>query len=546
MASQSILSASLRDLRNWPERKPPLLVPEQHRERYLSICSAIEMRIEGASGAEILDKTGVGDRNLCRILNNAKKMNPATGKMVGFDAAIHGFRVDSSYQLKVEAGNTELTQDCTAVFPPNGPGICGYTFRRFPHIHKAIDDLFLKRHFTCASGKVAVRDAQFLLHELLREEYRRINVDPETHWPFNTDDQGLETLRRYRKKLLETNPERYIWATYGEQAALNLRKGTGMYPVEYLEKMPPLSVRELDFHTFSGVMNLHMLDPNGCDMVLPLDRIHVGIMVDRSPGAVHGFTVVFEATPDLDSVLETIDSCINAPLVDADGDEVTMSLFPKGNVTISSIVPALNRSGFALLLMDNALSNISTEVASNVMDVIGCAVQFGIPHRWWVRPHVERFNDIFERRTGLRLPSTLGSHHKDTNRADDPAAVAKALDIRAEDVVATLGEFCRTHNTSHSGTATRGQTIQHIVETLIGDPASGVFVRPLPLSSFPDWSLFAHAELVTVRGNPATGIRPYIQTAQCKYRSPVLAKRWDLLGKKVRNRQEWCTRVTLA
>jgi hypothetical protein len=528
MANQSMLKMHLRNTKEWP-RRPVEEVPEEHRERYLKLSAAIEMRAEGKTGTEIFETTGVKDRNLCRVLSNAIKTNPKTGRIVGFEAAVFGFKLDSSYRRKVERREQDDLRETD--YPTEGPGLRGMTFRRFPHIHEAIDDLFLKRASKGVAGSVAVVDGQFLLLELLRDEYERLGIDPETQWPFNTDDRALETLRRYRKKLLHTVPEQYIAATYGEQASYNLKKGTGAY--SFFEKMPALSMRQLDFHAFDAPCILHVLDPNGCDMALPIKRFHVGIMVDRKPGCIHGFSVVFERTPSADAVLDTVDSCLNPRSVDSGEGVVAMSLTPDGNVTMSSLVPALRASGFAVIEMDNGLSNIAQDVTMNLMDVIGCMVVFGQAGNWWARPHIERLNGIFERRTGHRLPSTYGSHHKDVHRAKDPVGTAKALDVRVEDLVATLGEFCRSHNAEHSGIATHGQTIQHMVETLLANPASGVFVRPLPKSNYPAWTLFAHTQLAKVRGNRKAGVRPYIQAASCRYTNVALAQRFDLVGKQV-------------
>ena len=527
MANQSLLRMHLRNTNDWP-RRPIKEVPEEHRERYKNFCSAIEMRAEGKTGAEIDAATGVKDRNLCRVLANAIKTNPRTGNIVGFDAAIFGFRVDSAYRRKVE----RREQDATASgFPTDGAGLRGMTFRRFPHIHEAIDDLLLKRESKGVAGSVAVIDAQFLLLELLRDEYGRLGLDPETQWPFNTANRALETLRRYRKKLLHTDPEKYIAATYGTQAARNLRKGTGA--TSFFEHMPALSMLQLDFHSFDAPCMLHMLDPNGCDMRLPIKRFHLGIMVARKPGSVHGFSIVFERTPSADAVLETVDSYLNPGTDDPEEGVVAMSLTPQGNVTISALVPALRASGFAVLEMDNGLSNIAQDVVMNIMDVVGCMVVFGQAGSWWARPNIERFNGILERRTGHRLPNTYASHHKDPQRAKNPVGVSEVLDIRAEDLVATLGEFCRSYNAEHSGRATHGQTIQHVVETLLANPASGVFARPLPRSNFSRWTLLAHKELATVRGNCKSGVRPYIQVGLCRYTNMGLSHRFDLIGRQV-------------
>jgi hypothetical protein len=174
----------------------------------------------------------------------------------------------------------------------------------------------------------------------------------------------------------------------------------------------------------------------------------------------------------------------------------------------------------------------AADAICNVMDVTGAAVQFGVPYSWWGRPNIERFNALFEQRTGHRLPSTLGSNPGDT-RKDDPVQKALDFDIRIEDIVATFGEFCRDHNLRHAGTPTHGQSIIRIIESKLADPSSGVFAKPLPRFSHEDWTIFAHVRVSTVRGNPGVGRGPYIQIGPCKYHSKTLTPRFDLVGKRV-------------
>ncbi|CAN7655969.1 hypothetical protein LJR034_005177 [Caballeronia sp. LjRoot34] len=541
MTKDKKLSVHNGDVSLWP-RPADSEIP-QPRERFFSIERALTLRFQGFPDKEVSAETGISAGNLSRLARRALLTNPATGEINGLYVALKYFRAPGirrrrspptrkSKEETGEAGedavahsSSDLGQETRsdADRPKNTQR--GYAwslinfFEKNPRIEKIVVDSFLRR----GEFKAETKASAAVIARRMRAAALEDGVSEE-EWPFCVDDRGYEAVRRFGLELLNSHTRPYIKARHGKQAARNYEKERP--GLNIFEHMPMLSVRQVDFHSWDGNTVLHVVDPRGCDMTLPVCRFHVGIMIDEDPGALHGYVLVFELTPSADAFLEIIASALT-PLPPVVGDGVPISLTPAGNFVISKIVPELAANAFAVLRTDNAYAMICEDSIGNTMDVTGCIFELGAVYSWWIRGKIERFNAHFERLTGHRLPSTLGTGPRDPMR-DEPVRNALGFDVRLEQVVEAIDAFVEDHNRGYVGRPTHGQTIENIVRTNLNNPSSGVFARPLPKTGHDDWTLLANLRIATVRAYPSRGVAPHLVAANCRYKLEGHEHRFDL------------------
>jgi hypothetical protein len=208
---------------------------------------------------------------------------------------------------------------------------------------------------------------------------------------------------------------------------------------------------------------------------------------------------------------------------------VFTNLVPAGGVLMPSLVSTLRFQCWVVLKVDNAWAMAASDFVNNVMDVTGCAVVFGSVYAWWQRGMIERVNLELVRRGMHKLVSTYGSGPNDPKRVA-PEKNAMKYKISLDDLHAIFLTAVNDHNTVTRGEANFGRTRKEIFEYFTGHPGSGFAAQPLP-DPAGSMNLLWHTEVVKIRGNAKTGIRPYAEKIGRRYANKYLANRFSLIGK---------------
>ncbi|MFL9910464.1 hypothetical protein [Paraburkholderia sp. RL17-337-BIB-A] len=528
MSTGKCVPLRLRDTSQWPCPED-IAVPMAKRMRFLQQKAAVEMYCANEPYSKIVAETGVGDRRVRHLIKNCLDTDPKTRGIRGFHACVPGARAKPYTRRTPFTGFSKKPDENGNYKKGNPCGMLLVFFDQFPEIEEELIRLYLKR----GKGPFEKRITFMSLAATMREMARKRGLK-DTQWPLCSTDGGYEVIRRWAHDLLNEFPEQYILARFGRQAYKNLRKGTG--EPSLVENLRPLSAREIDFHKVDCACVIVFTDPHGAEICVPVERFHLGAMVSEYPAVVFGYAIVLEATPSADSVLEVVESCLYPKLPGS----ARMSLTPRGDVVIGAKIEQLWANGFSLLRMDSGSSNIANDTISNIMDVIGCAIQLGPIAQWWTRALVENFFGIFTRKTGQQLPSSYGSSPLDPMR-DKPVEMAQRMHIRIDDLVETYGDFMEEYNTRQPSKKTAGQTPVDMIRALLKDKTSGVFSQPLPDANGDSWTHMAHTVEASICGSKCggklkalkRGTRPFIKIDNTIYTSPTLSRRFDLLGKRV-------------
>jgi hypothetical protein len=475
------------------------------------------MYVSGSAHGQILAATGIRKAEVHRLLKRCRSL-AGDGRIFGLRALIPGTRIESYKRTApLTCSPGDANRGCA--------GALEQLFERFPQLRKEVHTTYLqtvpRRKGSDARIRVCDLHAKFI-------RWLEANGLKKTEWPLNTRNEGLEALRRYCKSLLDDDPERWIRARSGLDASRRLTVGRGIAPV--LPMLRPYGAVQLDFHKVDSACVIHVTNPFGCEVRVPLARWHIGVLLEERFELILGAVLALELTPSADSVLETIE-CALAPVVQGIGG-CALAIGMGGHIFPNQVFSTLSGQCFSVLRMDNGWSNTAHDVIENVVDAIGCTVHFGPVHAWWGRDAIERVFGQLTRGGLQRSPATYGSHPGDT-RKQNPDALANRLDISLSDLTVALEHAIQVHNASRTGALLMGSPIDAL-RAAMENPASGFIPSPLPANTGEFPLLMYHSEVVTVRGSIKKGERPYVKICGWRYTNPRLANDFNLVGMHLR------------
>ena len=489
-------------------------LPRNAQDDYLRRRTVVEMYAGGARYEDIRQATGTSRSEVRRLVMRCV--------VFADDGAIYGFRALVGHVRTAGYRRTLPVSHCAGEGSGGCAGALTQLLDRWPEVDQLLNDLFFKEH---QRGQLPeARQSIATIHERFKRELRKLGLT-DSDWPFNTANCGYKSLAEHFKRLRKTDYERAAPARSGIEAARRNPVGNGLRPL--FPSLRPYGAAQLDFHKVDGASIIVLTNDHGKPFEVPLARWHFGLLVEEKFGAALGFCVALELTPSGDSTLETIASAV---LPQPPAPEGVCSLGME-NILINQLMPELACQGFSVLKVDNGWSNAAHEVVNNIIDTVGCAINFGPTRAWWRRNLIERIFGELTRRGLQRMPSTLGNGPGDTRR-NNANEQAIRFRIELDDLVGVFKRCLREHNTEPSEGLQWSSPMQ-CLQAALAHPASGLFPQPLPVQVQQHPMLMMHVEEVTVRGNEMKGVRPYFNLDRHKHTNVTLANSFHLIGKKL-------------
>jgi putative transposase len=507
-------SASGLNPESWPVPDVSMLDPSI-REQFYTRRNAILMRLAGCDALAVFRSLGISGREQRRLLSRCKTAT-VTGGVVGFYACIPGKRIKEY----------ERTEPITHVEGEKGgcAGALDYLFRKHPMLQKYVDDLYLKRPIKgyVHEPKITVQR----IKELFIKELRTLGYT-DTHWPLNTSSRGYVSLCHYVKSLHTDHYIRAAQARYGSDSARRAKIGTE--ETVLIQARRPYSIMQLDYQLIDAASVIVIVNRFGVEIDVRVPRWYYGLMGDEQNGLITGVFIGFETSPTSDCALKVIDSALRPQIYSEDDPRIAYIV--DGKILPNEIIPSLEHQCFSALRVDNGWANAARATVNTIIDVVGCAVNFGPPRAWWSRNVIERVFGDLTRRGLQRLPSSYGSGPKDPLK-DEPARKASEFRILASELVGIISGAVKHHNIDKSSGREYSSPLQAI-SAAIKHERSGFISQPIPLSVQQDRRLLTYVVECTVAGNPKAGIRPHVKWDECIYRNERLAQRDDLIGSKI-------------
>lgn len=503
-------------LADWPLLDVDVL-PESDRKWAGDRIKAIELYASGASMKEIEQQTTIKRQEVRRLVCRCQTI-AADGRVFGFRALRRGSRINQYVRRSV----------LTGIIGDGGrrnAGALRDLFERFPGAEQFIRDSFLRIGPTQKD-----HDARIRLSDLHDEwiTWLREKGLKENEWPLTTINEGLETLRRYCKRLQFSDGDRWIAARAGKEAARRSQIGNGIHSIFPL--LRPFGAVQLDFHKIDQACIITIVNPEGVEVDVPVARWYIGMMLEERHQLVVGAVLVLEPTPSAEAALETIESAI----IPIDPCAAAAGLgFGLGRAVLpNQLLDELKGQCFSVLKMDNAWSNTAFSVIDNVISVVGCAVDFGPVRQWWTRLELEAFFGRLTRSTAQRSPATYGANVADTRR-DDPTGKAVHFQIRLSEVLTNLEDEIQVRNDTRLSTNFMASPMAAL-KASIQNPNSTFLPAKLPRSSSESATLLRILSRKVIRGNAKKGERPYIKINGVRYTNERIAQDFSLVGRAVK------------
>ncbi|TWI69131.1 hypothetical protein IP91_00197 [Pseudoduganella lurida] len=509
---RSLIPSQLCDLTLWPMPDEAALDSGQ-RSIYQRRKQAVEMYAAAKPYGVIQERVSLSPQEVRRLVKRCVTSD-GNGTIAGFTGLIPGYRIK-------EYKRTAPVVHFIGGSSGGCAGALTLLFEQRPEIRSFVDDEFLKRPGRkVPSAKTTFRD----LHGSFITKLRECGLGDDD-WPFNTKDCGYRSLRKYCHGLRTQESGRWFGARAGVEAQRRSSVGSGHRPI--LPVMRGMTSCQLDFHKVDAASIILLETSEGERIPVPVARWHIGLLVEERWGLVLGAWIALELNPSADSVLEVVEASLRP--IDSSKDGLFCTLTVDGKVFPNQVKPELAYQGFSVLKMDNAWSNAATEVVDNIIQTVGCAVNFGPVRAWWRRSVVERIFGQLTRRGLQRLPSTLGSGPKDPIR-NDPVGQAIKFKITIKDLIDVVYGCIREHNETRSEGVSFASPMSALLNSL-DRPASGVFLQPLPKRAQSELKLMMHKQIATVRGSLKKHERPYVNLGRWRYSNPELAASYHLIGR---------------
>lgn len=188
----------------------------------------------------------------------------------------------------------------------------------------------------------------------------------------------------------------------------------------------------------------------------------------------------------------------------------------------ADVIPELRFAIPSVVYLDNALAHLADHVQHIVAHLFGANVILGRPKTPHERAAIESKFSLQARRVLHQLPSTTGSGPKDPRRKGSSVPIEGR--VRAEELEQLLDVYVMNENAFVAAGAHNVAPLERLRRQL----ASGA-LKPqyLPVDKRKA-HYFSRPIRVTVKVDPATGRRPYINYLYQRYSSNALCRRFDL------------------
>lgn len=193
--------------------------PPELRERFLQRRNAIRLYIEGIKGNEIKLQTGLTIQQVSKLIN-------CRCLIVHDDGRIYGFR---GLNPHLRTKKYQRSRRISVALPASGHTTGAFTqlLQRYPDLARDLENRILGKKLNQFSLKQS-REPINRLHAWFINECRKIGLEQQIEYPFNTKWQGYVSLSKYIKRLANAHPKEAVRNHLGVQEAKRLTTGDGV------------------------------------------------------------------------------------------------------------------------------------------------------------------------------------------------------------------------------------------------------------------------------------------------------------------------------
>ncbi len=504
----------LADLQTWPSVDERVLKGD-HGAIYLKRAEAVQLfvREPGVTLKEITNRTGIDRKSIVRLFKRCVDRH-ADGRIVGFRALVPFNR------LKPYARTATVTAHAAA---SNSTGAFAQLLELYPPLEDWLNRAVRNRRRN-TNGQREVRQDLRRIHKNFLAKCRELGLTA-AQYPFNRERLGVRSLAAHLKRRTNASFE----AAAADAGARHIGR---VWPTEVEQSKKPIvrpfEAVEFDGHKIDVRLTLKVIDPFGFELLYELGRIWILVIIDVATRAALGYTLALGKEYTTEDVIEAIQNALT-PHRPRKLSIPGLNYRPDGG-TPAVAIPETAYACWDWFRCDNAKAHLAEHTLVRLTEVVGCWPDFGPPGEPNERPFVERFFSLLAGHFAHRLTGTTGSHPNDIHRALGDPNGNVSLMVRVdelEDLVDVL--MCDYNGDPHDGLG--GRSPLEAMRFFLA--RQNVDLRTLA-RTHRDGVLLRDSRMVTIRGQPKYGVRPYINFTGARYSSDVLSRNAALIGKPLR------------
>ena len=414
-----------RDIKNWPGVDDSLIEDPAKKRRYENLSGAMAAYLQGGKLSDAAATAKVSSNRFLKLLRRCLLPAP-DGRIWGCRALVLGTRVEPLRRTRPFTKQKNSKAGYQGVF--------GQLMAMHPSIGDALRD-FVKTK----KGRVRLNKLTFrAMHKEFLTACGAAGVKL-TEYPFNTDRQAREPLRKWLKSTLFTQ-QGHAWtrSVHGEDAAqaFGSQEGDGQATRAYA----PYCVWIIDETPIDCEAIYELPNARGDWEELELRRGSVIRVRDAGSGANLASLVVL--TPQVSAA--DIDRALQRAILGSRRTSRALQGYVEGAGYPADVIAELAYALPQKILLDNALSHLADHVQYVCLFLFGGKAILGSPYTPQERSPVESSFSAIARRMLHQIPGTTGSGPHDPVRRT--AAAAPKDRIRVDKLEEAIDAYCANEN----------------------------------------------------------------------------------------------------
>lgn len=392
---------------------------------------------------------------------------------------------------------------------------------RYPSIKKELDNTIFGRSPDGKPSNKLVTPQ--LIHQQFLNSCRNAGLT-DRDYPLVTEDRGRRALSNYRMRCLAAKPEAVFNALYGKQAIAELQNQTGRTPA--IARPERIYQRiEIDGHElpFVGVIELpgaHPLRP----ILKAMSEITLVFVVECGVAAILGYSIKYGKNYGSRDVLRAVRKAI-VPSKPLDLDPRLGLKYPENSGLPCNVIDELEWALWLELHFDNCIGHLSPFLLSQLPATVPIASPRAAPDTHAV---IESVNKVIDKMFKDVACGTAGGWAAAASEAERIGLTHEIVEQIVDVAVATYNSMPPLGS---------NYTKIELLRRYARDPRS--LIARIPKSLRPRYKLYDFEATLSIRGNKRRTIggpplsRPFVHFHHGDYTSEDLARRFDLIGKKV-------------
>lgn len=500
------------DCSKWPTPDEGAFT-EENQKKYLLRKKAIIAYLAGEPAVSLRQKFGLGVSFLFRLVTERCLQIHSDGQIYGWRAITPNTRI-KTYKRKHPVKVNRW-----------GHGAVG-AMETLLDVHSELRIQFEKRILAspCGNKLGAVKRPCQAHWSWFLDQLRTLGYEVRREWPFNTENNGYQAVRRFINRVLDEHPSQAAKVIGGPDLEKKMISGDGVdRPVN-----KPFQRVEMDAHKIDGRFCVMLPQMTGGYLPKIIHRIWVLVIIEVFTRVVLGYHLSFRKEISKEDVLKAIKKSLTVwhprKLMFSDNAYVDGAGFPS---VISDQFVGICWDETSI---DGALAEKAIPVREALKDVVGSVLitpgkGFSSRRSMNDRPFIENFFRHLGKNGFQRLSNTTGGKASD-KQGRNPDDVALAGQFQIEYAEELLDVLIANYNATPHTTIGNRTPLRYLEFTASRSDKKFRYADATSAAA-----ILCLRKKCKVNGGYLDGKRIFVSFMNAIYHGDILGQRYDLVGK---------------